>query len=267
MSTMLQKRYEGYLKTPVLWKNKPLQGLKSFELHSESHHIAQKADSRLRLGKYVERLVSFELSTHKNITVLAENIQIQDGKTTIGELDCLFLKDQKPVHLEIVYKFYLYDDTVGTSEIDHFIGPNRKDALTEKLSKLKDKQLPLLHSEACKPYLQNLELASTKIIQEVYFKAQLFLPLEKPEISLKHLNSDCIYGFYFRLKDLKKFTSCKFYIPKKKDWLINPHPQVDWMTFDDFKKAAKNYVQEKFSPMVWIKSKNGELQKCFLVWW
>ena len=44
------------------------------------------------------------------------------------------------IHLEIVYKFYLYDNTIGTSEIDHWIGPNRNDSLREKLEKLKSKR-------------------------------------------------------------------------------------------------------------------------------
>jgi len=62
----------------------------------------------------------------------------------VGELDCLILRDKKPIHLEVIYKFYLYDASVGDTEIAHFIGPNRKDSLIEKLTKLQEKQLPIL---------------------------------------------------------------------------------------------------------------------------
>jgi hypothetical protein len=42
---------------------------------------------------------------------------------------------------------------------------------------------------------------------------------------------------------------------------------VSWISFDKFKSLAKDYFEQQFSPMCWIKSKNGELKKVFLVWW
>ena len=138
---MIQKRYEGFLKTPCLWKGDTVSNLSQLELVSKSDKIDVTIDDSLRLGKYVERLVSFELKQQEDVSVLAENIQIQEGKITLGELDCLLIKDNKPIHLEIIYKFYLYDASVGNTEIEHFIGPNRKDSLTEKLIKLSDKSL------------------------------------------------------------------------------------------------------------------------------
>ncbi|WP_295983015.1 DUF1853 family protein, partial [uncultured Algibacter sp.] len=126
---MIQKRYEGFLKTPFLRINDAVYNLDQFKITSKFNKIKIALEKNLRLGKYVEQLVSFELAQQNNISVLAENIQIQDGKITLGELDCLLLKNNKPIHLEVIYKFYLYDATVGESEIDHFIGPNRKDSL------------------------------------------------------------------------------------------------------------------------------------------
>ena len=149
---MLQKRYEGFLKTPFLWKDAVVFNLQQFEIISKTNTIDINLNENLRLGKYVERLVSFELEQQTDISILAENIQIQDSKITLGELDCLLKKEDNPIHLEVIYKFYLYDDTVGDTEIDHFIGPNRKDSLIEKITKLKNKQLPLLYSDVCKPY-------------------------------------------------------------------------------------------------------------------
>ncbi|GAA4280642.1 DUF1853 family protein [Gaetbulibacter aestuarii] len=263
---MIQKRYEGFLSTPVLWRNRTLFDLEAFELNSKSTHLSKNINTRLRLGNYVERLVFFELASHKNITILAENIQIQNGKTTLGELDCLFKRDQQVYHIEIVYKFYLYDETIGDSEIDHFIGPNRKDALTEKLSKLKNKQLPLLHSKSCQDFLKTLNLRSEDILQKVYFKAQLFLPYKK-QVSLTQLNSDCVCGFYIHRNALEAFKTYKFFIPKKKDWLVIPYPRVDWLTYESFYEKVTAYLNDRYAPMVWLKSKNGTLQKCFVVWW
>lgn len=264
---MLQKRYEGFLKTPLLWKSEAIPNLIPFKIVSESDTIDIEIDEKLRLGKYVERLVSFQLNQQKNISILAENIQIQNGKITLGELDCLLIKNNKPIHLEIIYKFYLYDASVGNSEIDHFIGPNRKDSLTEKLTKLKEKQLPLLYSNACKNYLENLNLKSENITQQVYFKAQLFIPFSKENMELKILNTDCIAGFYINQNQLNQFINCKFYIPKKKDWLVIPHTNVSWLNFNTFKNSTETYFSEKFSSLCWVKFNNGELKKVFLVCW
>ncbi|WP_299553696.1 DUF1853 family protein [Seonamhaeicola sp.] len=264
---MLQKRYEGFLKTPCLWQNDVVYNLKPFEIESYASKIDMHTDDNLRLGKYIERFVSFELSKNDTVSVIAENIQIQEKQITLGELDCLLLKDNKPVHLEIVYKFYVYDATVGTSEIGHFIGPNRKDSLIEKLVKLKEKQLPLLYSNACEPYLEKFDLKAENISQQVYFKAQLFLPYGNQNIQLKTLNSDCIVGFYIPKNELKAFADCKFHIPVKKDWLVVPHANVNWLNFNDFRVIAKNFLGQKFSPLCWVKFKNGDIKKMFLVWW
>ncbi|WOD44682.1 DUF1853 family protein [Hwangdonia lutea] len=262
----IQKRYDGFLKTPRLWEKHSVSGLQQFVIDSKPSKIDIDINEKLRLGKYIERLVSFELKQNKSISILSENIQIQDQKTTLGELDCLLLKDENPIHLEIIYKFYVYDDAIGNSEIEHFIGPNKKDALIEKLNKLSQKQLPFLYAEQSKTYLKTLNLDVNKIKQQVYFKAQLFIPFQK-EITLKILNQNCIEGFYINKTQLQQFSDCKFYIPKKLDWVITPHSNVNWLPFESFKTIANSYFEQQFSPLCWLKRPNGELKKFFLVWW
>lgn len=263
---MLQKRYEGYLKTPYLWENNSVFELQQLDSYSRPSSITIPVDESLRLGKYIERFVVFELQQQQNISIIADNIQIQNGKITQGELDCLFLKNSQPIHLEIIYKFYLYDASIGTTEIEHFIGPNRKDTLIEKLTKLKNKQFSLLFTNACKPYLNSYNLEAEKILQQVCFKAQLFVPY-KNNIQLKTLNNNCIVGFYINKSHLSDFYDCKFYIPIKKDWLLVPHTNVNWLSFIDFEKNTSTFSERKFSSLCWIKFKNGELNKFFFVWW
>lgn len=264
---MIQKKYDGFLKTPYLWKGNRVFNLCQFELFSKSQKLNIDVNEKLRLGKYVERFVSFELKQHKNIAIIAENIQIQDKKITLGELDCLLIKDDKPIHLEIIYKFYLYDDSVGTTEIEHFIGPNRKDSLIEKLTKLKNKQLPLLYNDVTKKYLTTFGLNPEDIKQQVYFKAQLFAPYTNKNIKLQLLNEACLTGFYIKSTALKDFEDCKFYIPSKKDWLVDAHQNVNWLLFDAFNTMVINYFEQQISPLCWVKFKNGELIKLFIVWW
>ncbi|TXD48413.1 DUF1853 family protein [Polaribacter sp. IC073] len=263
----IQKRYDGFLQTNCLWKDNAVFDLHHFEIPYKSSKINSILDEKLRLGKYIERFVSFELAQNTSIEIIAENIQIQKEKITLGELDCILLKEKKPIHLEIIYKLYLYDASVGHTEIDHFIGPNRKDSLLEKLTKLKEKQLPLLYSNECLEYLKTINLSSENVAQQVYFKAQLFVPIANRNIQLSKINKECIVGFYGKLKELAQFSKCKFYIPIKKDWLLVPHENVKWQSFSQFKEATTPILDREFSPLCWLKKENGEIEKFFLVWW
>ena len=264
---VVQKRYEGFLQTNSLWKNNAIYQLNQFKIEAKSKKIELIINENLRLGKYIERLVSYQLEQEESISIICENIQIQKEKITLGELDCILQKEKKIIHLEIIYKFYLYDPFCGKTEIDHFIGPNRNDSLAQKLIKLKEKQLPLLYSDECVKYLKSINLKASDIEQQVYFKGQLFIPLSNNNIPLRSLNKDCIAGYYINRKELVLFENCKFYIPEKKDWIVIPHKNVNWLKFEEMKKISIRYFEKKSSPLCWLKKENGEILKIFLVWW
>lgn len=263
---LIQKRFEGFLKTPTLWESDVVYKLVQFEIEQKLISFDIEIDPKQRLGKYVERFVSHQLANDASIETIAENIQISKNKITLGEIDCLLFKNGQPIHLEVIYKFYLFDSSVGKKDLQHWIGPNRKDSLIEKLDKLQQKQLPLLYSKECQEYLRSIDLKSSDISQQVYFKAQLFVPLNT-KINHGEVNPGCIVGYYIYRNKLSLFKESKFYIPNKKDWLILPHTNVDWLNYDDFVIESKEYLDREFSPMCWMKSKNGELKKFFLVWW
>ncbi|WP_028889715.1 DUF1853 family protein [Tenacibaculum ovolyticum] len=267
-SKELQLQYEGYLQTPFLWNGKGVFDLLQFNNSiSKTSSYTNKTPEKLRLGKLVERFVSYELEQDPSIKIIVENIQIQKEKRTLGELDCILFKNRKPIHLEIVYKFYLYDNTVGNSEIEHWIGPNRRDSLLQKITKLKEKQLPLLYSNECLTYLDSLKLTPTEISQQLFFKAQLFVPLKEYGNKLSLINNECITGFYINLKELNEYNKCKFHIPNKHNWLIQPHTNINWLSFSDFIPKLKIYLDDEKAPLCWLKKSNGELIKFFVVWW
>jgi hypothetical protein len=261
-----QQRFQGYQQTPLLWKDE-LLGLQQFQMpRLVSFALNHDVDYKLRLGNYVERLVSHELLQDNSIDILKENVQIIANKTTLGELDCLLLKNQQAIHLEIAYKFYLYDPTVGDSFLEHWIGPNRRDSLLLKLHKIKEKQFPLLYSEECQLLLEELQLNAKDILQQTFFKAQLYLPFQT-EIPSQDFNSGCFYGYYIRRQQLNLFADAKFYIPRKLDWLITPHTQVDWMNVEAARDRISEFHQKNSAPLCWIKQPNGEIHKVFVVWW
>lgn len=262
---LTQQRFLGYQNTPTLW-NGGFLGLKQFCIEKKCIPPTQKINDTGRLGNYVERLVSYELSQDSTITILKENLQIIDNKTTLGELDCLLYKNGTPIHLEIAYKFYLYDTSVGTDFTDHWIGPNRRDSLMLKLQKMREKQFPLLHKGVCKAILGDLNLNNKEIQQQTLFKAQLFIPYHS-KIALESFNEKALQGYYLNFNQLKLFVNSKFYIPRKLDWLIKPHAHVDWLTFDRAKNNIEEFHQKNSCPLCWVKHPNGEIEKVFVVNW
>ena len=220
---------------------------------------------KIRLGQRVERFVTAELKQFEDIHVIAENLQIRtENKQTIGELDVLIKEGAQLTHLEIQFKYYLYDPALGTTEIDHCIGPMRRDTLNQKLAKLKEKQFPMLYAEETKRYLDQLEVKAADFVQKIYFKAQIFLPYGSA-ITLKTLNPECVYGYYVRYADFEQFAKAQFYKPKKTDWLLDVSLDVPWVSYEEVLPMMKHYQEEQYAPMLWIRHENNEVIKCFAV--
>ncbi len=260
------KRFNGFRNTPFLWKEE-LDGLNMFHqtnLSPEAPLAPFSTDKRL--GHLVEEFVSFELNEDTSIDILQTKAQIVHQKRTVGELDCLLKRNGEPVHLEIIYKIYLYDPSL-TGELERWTGPNRNDSLVKKLSKLKDQQLPLLHHSGTKILMDELELNAEEVKQEVHFKAQLFVPLAQVGATLPQINNDCVIGFYIRPQELAQYAGHSFHIPSKLDWLVEPHTDVQWNTSEVFQENIAKLLKGKKSPLCWMKSPDGTLQKFFVVWW
>lgn len=262
----LQALYQGFCATPLLWKKDDIRSLQQLEIINFSPYFLRKLERPLRLGQLVERFVFNQIDTAEDFKSIAENIQIQDGKQTIGELDALIKFHNLAIHLEIVYKFYLYDPSLGEDVITRWIGPNRKDSLSEKLDKLSQKQLPLLYKDTCKSVFRKLGLKAEQLEQRVVFKAQLFAPYGE-KVLLEQLNPKALKGFYLRRNQLQHFEASRFYIPKKLDWFLDPIVDVTWSSWKTFITIIDPLLENHRSPMIWIKENTGKLHKTFLVWW
>lgn len=264
----LQNHYKGYLYTPLLWRDGSVFELDQFIVPTiKTSAYTNELTSHFRLGKLVELFVFNELSAINGLKFFLKNIQIIENKTTLGELDCLLSFEGKAIHLEIVYKFYLYDPENGTTELDRWIGPNRKDSFINKLNKLKNKQLPLLKNTAVTPILSSLGLKVAAIEQKVYFKAQLFVPLKLAGTSLPLINNDCIKGFYIKKDQLITFEKHQFYMPTKLDWLLEVSDTVAWCNYSVFLPIIEKELCNEHSPLCWLKDKDGKLSKAFIVFW
>ncbi|MFT5266553.1 MAG: hypothetical protein ACI8YQ_005318 [Polaribacter sp.] len=264
---LVQLQFDGYAQTPMLWEGE-LEGLNTFVnmVHRTGHYSALDDTKHIRLGKLIEQFVLFELGQNESISILKANVQIFKDQITIGELDCLHQYLDQYIHLEIVYKFYLYDPSFP-DELDRWIGPNRNDSLVQKLKKLREKQLPLLYAPETKTYMDKWGLDSSVFIQQLHFKAQLYVPIEMMGKEFSLVNNACVAGFYLLQNQLTDFQNHTFYIPGKLDWLVVPHSGVPWWPMDVFQEEISELLSAKKSPLCWMKSPEGEMSKFFVVWW
>jgi len=277
MDKRLELQFQGFLSTPPLWFKNDLFDLPQFEFPQASllskETILAGSPSLLTnfvLGKRAETFFDLALTHSDRFQVIAQNIQIQRKKITLGEIDFLIedtIKNRQ-LHVELVCKFYIYDPSFEI-ELERWIGPNRKDTLLQKTEKLKQKQLPLLYKPETEPYLSELHLHSDKIQQEVCFKANLFIPKNLKTKEFEHINHQCISGFWLHFEEFIEtdYGNFQFLTPKKQDWSIDPKNGENWVSYFEIKESIGELILQKKSPLLWIKTNKRQFERAFVVWW
>jgi hypothetical protein len=223
--------------------------------------------SNLRLGHLVEKIVSELIKSSTNYKVLYENIQVIENKKTIGEIDFIIAANntKQVIHLEVAYKFYLFDPNISSEPINNWIGPNRNDSLKEKLEKVSSKQFPLLYHKGAKSKLNNIEI--DKASQALCLLASLFIPYEyKANFSPSYKKA--IKGYYLNIQTFISLDSSEktYYIPSKKEWGMDPAENEIWSDFNGVEKYINTSIKEKKAPLCWQKHKESYLA-FFIVWW
>ena len=166
-----------------------------------------------RVGRYFERLILYWLMHIRRVEIVAESLQIHDGKRTIGEIDFLFRDEQQRLtHWEIAVKFYLHfpqDSELGS----HFIGPNAADTFERKMERLFEHQLP--RSDALFPDVE---------IRQAFVKGRIFYhPNQRsakklpPRLSPDHMHCDWIRSSQLDLLSIGRRVSYR--ILRKPFWL------------------------------------------------
>ena len=276
MKNRLQRQFEGFINTPLLWKGNNIGGLVQCEnipikfpeqLTGEEEISSSK---NLVLGKRVESFFAIGIKNSNKLELLAANIQIYKNKITLGEIDFL-LKDkvlQHCYHIELVYKFYVYDPSFSREQA-RWIGPNRKDSLLEKVNKLKTKQLPLLHLTETSKVLANLNLDAKNIEQQVCFKASIFIPKHLDKQEFPNINKECIAGYWISMSQFeeKYYERFQFFAPPKQDWPIAPKFGETWFSYSEIKTQIMELFKRKKSPLIWMKKPGNVYERFFIVWW
>ena len=275
MSRVIQQIL-GFLKTPSLFITCSFTGITSFHLpfitNEEVEGIANRISlpTKLVMGKRMEHFFKDVISMSSQTNLIAHNIQLHCNKITVGELDFLVedINQNKIVHVELMYKIYVYDPELPT-EMERWIGPNRKDSLIEKLEKVKKHQLPLLYSSVAKEHLKTLQISAENIEQQICYKAKLFIPKHLSEHHFPEVNNKCIAGFWYDLPHFKEVmhSDYKFYAPEKQDWPSDPANNSVWMTYSEINKQIQAMHLQKKSPLIWISKQTGEFESAIVVWW
>lgn len=224
-----------------------------------------------RLGKRAEKFFEHHILSNSDYTIIAKELQIIDQKTTLGEIDFLVqhTESQNVIHVELCYKFYLYDDKTGTTELEHWVGPNKNDSLIQKINKLKNKQFPLLYDENTAVHLKKLQLTSKTIEQKICFLAQLFLPYKENKNPFISINPDAFSGYYVSFENFKKaeFQTKTYFLPNKIDWFSKPKNNDDWFDYQTLLPEIESSILKKRSVLLWCKTMDSKLDCLFITWW
>jgi hypothetical protein len=244
-------------------------GLQTFDLSvlNGATDAEFQLPTNVRLGHLVEKIVSKLIALSTNYKVLYENIQIIEDKKTIGEIDFIIQnKNTKQlIHLELAYKFYLFDPNISSNPLNNWIGPNRNDSLKEKLEKLKTKQFPLLYHNRVKATVHAIEIDA--VSQALCFLVSLFIPYEYKR-TFSPIYEKAIRGYYVNMETFKRLDNAmkSYYLPLKKEWGIDPSENEIWTDFIGIEKYIDTSINEKQAPLCWQRYK-GSYIAFFIVWW
>ncbi|MBT8280184.1 MAG: DUF1853 family protein [Muriicola sp.] len=271
MSSITRQISQGFLKTAPLWTRKQF-GVDQFVFPQIDPARIEDFSfpSKMRLGHKMEFVFNAIIQSQDIYTLIAKNIVIQKGKTTLGELDFLLRNtlDGSLIHLELTYKFYLIDTEIS-EPIYQLVGPNRRDMFYTKLDKLKEHQFSLPYTEEGRAALNEKGLEADHLKQQACFKAQLFTPYDSTRIGIRPLNKGCISGFWIRFEEFNSehFKEFKYYIPTKEEWVLKPCEEVNWTNHFNLLLEINIRMLKESSPMVWMRKSKGDYKKFFVVWW
>lgn len=271
MKDILVKQYQGFLNTPQLFIDSKVLGVKPFYT-KEKVNLSVIEDYTLELskhkylGKRAEIFLLAFLNSSNRYSNIIHSFQIHTEQKTIGELDivCFDTYNDKWIHIELVYKLYVYTGESQFEDFSYWIGPNLKDRLDFKVKKLKSHQLPLgQHTEILN------KINSADIESFCCYKAKLFLNAGVGFSNDSKLNPDCINGIYLNFEEFKslKYQKSVFFVPEKIDWICDAYANKYWYAYKKAEIVLKTAIKEKRSKLVWQKTEDHHYKAYFVVWW
>ena len=156
-----------------------------------------------KVGIAFEALILWGIEQGLGYTCLGKDIQIQDGKRTMGALDLVLRAPDGAIeHWELAYKLFLQcDSNTGWSS---WLGPRGRDRLDAKLRKMLHRQLPM--SEVSEALQALMNLGVEKIDRRrLIMQGTLFCPWGSPPQRAFQAHQEA-QGIWIRLSQIAALT-------------------------------------------------------------
>jgi hypothetical protein len=127
-----------------------------------------------RLGFLYQELCKRLFDDHPHYQMIAEEVQLQQDKRTIGAIDFLLknTEENRVEHWEVAIKFYLLKQ-------GRWYGPNAKDRLDIKLSRMLEHQLTMTNTKAFQILFPEFE----QITKHLLMQGRLYVnPFESEDV-------------------------------------------------------------------------------------
>lgn len=219
--------------------------------HLAIHLLPQSGQ---RVGRYFERLIFYWIRHIRRCEIVAESLQLRDGKRTIGELDLLFRDQQGRLnHWELACKFYLQVGGYDTHPID-YIGPNANDTLRKKSARLLMHQLPLSIQ-----YFPEIEIREAFVKGRIFYHSKTGSKNSLPmELTVDHLDGRWIWAR--ELTESFRVGGQRYRILRKPFWLAeefaDPYDD-DLLTTDEALQFLQNHFRIRRTPILICEFRNS----------
>jgi hypothetical protein len=235
------------------------------ELEKNPRELVEFLDKSKRkaLGNYFEDLLEFWMirrtDTKICTKILARNLQIIDGKTTLGECDFIAEIDGKVTHIEVAIKYYLA--VKNRAEQKFWVGRGLTDRLDIKCKKLFEQQLQLSDGKA----ELNHVVAKMAIMKGYFFKHYFTENHVLPQFAPKDIEE----SFWCRISEIDKLPEqySKWQILTKPHWLTYSD---EWFDRSELRAKILHYFANiKETPVlcncISNSNKSSKLTKFFIV--
>ena len=205
-----------------------------------------------RVGIQFETLISFYLTHHPGYTLLARNLQVYAEKQTLGAFDYIVRNSRGLVeHWEVAVKFYLRSTTARHWAA--WLGPNRRDRLDIKVTRMRDHQLPLSDTDAGRRALANIGVCSPPI-HVAWLKGALFTPFRHEVLVPPNSGTGQPSGIWLQRQEQDEFVrrhpGAMWFRRDKPDWLGSSR-QLRAHCLDHQSWLKQAHSQPDFAPEMW----------------
>ncbi|WP_424195451.1 DUF1853 family protein [Ampullimonas aquatilis] len=211
-----------------------------------------------RIGLYAENLLAVWL--RQKTWLLDRNIQLFEGRVTLGELDFLVQTPRGLQHWELATKFFL---GVRSGPTLSFVGPNLADSLQAKWQKILHQQLALSRHAAYLDYARQHHLPE-QIEARALIKGWLFYPLSEQEIGQKTepqktgpeflLNPTHGRGWWGTISQVMAIAKASWFLVPRHRWLarvqVTDFEAEQVIELNDLKLALESALQKQGGPIL-----------------